>query len=257
MVQKRKIVKNEGDSESKQRRYQNKYREIRRKLRADKNKYIEEICDEIKCHRDNNQTKDMFQKIKQITRSFTTSSAPLKNKEGNLLVKKQEIKNRWREYCEGLMEDEANETNGEDDDNLRETTYPEPEILYEEVLAALRKLRKTKSAGADNIVAEMIAPSEPETARLLHTICNKIWSFGEWPKDWTISVYIPVHKKGSKTECSNYRTITFISHASKVMLNILLERIKAYLLPEIAPEQAGFVPGRGTRNQIWNMRQII
>ena len=70
-------------------------------------------------------------------------------------------------------------------------------------------------------------------------------------------MYIPIHKKETKTKCSNYRTIVLISHASKVMQNILHERIKAYLLPEIALEQAGFAPGRGTRNQILNMRQII
>ena len=94
-VQKMKIVENVADSKSKHRRYQNKNKEIRRNVRPDKNKCIEKIYNEIECHTDNNQTKDIFQKIKQITRSFTTSSARLKNKEANLLVKKQEIKNRW------------------------------------------------------------------------------------------------------------------------------------------------------------------
>ena len=93
------------------------------------------------------------------------------------------------------MEDETNETNGKDDDNHSETTHSEPEILHEELLTTLRKPRKTKSAGVDNIVAEMIAPPESGTARLLHTICNIIWSSGEWPKDWTTSVFIPIHKK--------------------------------------------------------------
>ena len=93
------------------------------------------------------------------------------------------------------MEDEANETNGDDDNHTE--TYPEPEILYEEVLAALQKLRKTKFTGVDNIVVEMITSPESETARLLHTICNQIWSSGEWPKDWTTSVYIPICKKGT------------------------------------------------------------
>ena len=72
------------------------------------------------------------------------------------------------------MEDEANKTNGEDDDNHCETTHTEPEIIYEKVLATLQKLRKTKPAGADNIVAGMIASPEAETAKLLHIICNKM-----------------------------------------------------------------------------------
>lgn len=53
-----------------------------------------------------------------------------------------------------------------------------------------------------------------------------------------------MHKKGTKTECSNFRTITLIFHANNVMQNILHKRIKTFLLPEIALEQTGFVPER-------------
>lgn len=71
------------------------------------------------------------------------------------------------------------------------------------------------------------------------------------------SIYIPLQKEGPKDECSNYRTIALINHSSKVLLYIIQERLKPYLLPQISLEQSGFVPGRGTRDQLMNVRQMI
>ena len=63
--------------------------------------------------------------------------------------------------------------------------------------------------------------------------------------------------KGNANEWSNYRTIAFISHASKVMLKILQARLQQYVNRELLDVQAGFRKGRGTRDQIANMRWII
>ena len=69
-----------------------------------------------------------------------------------------------------------------------------------------------------------------------------------WPQDWKRSVFIPIPKKGNAKQCSNYRTIALISHASKVMLNILQARLQQYVNREIPDVQAGFRKGRGTRD---------
>ena len=79
----------------------------------------------------------------------------------------------------------------------------------------------------------------------------------QWPQDWKRSVFIPVPKKGNPKECSNYRTIALISHASKVMLKILQVRLKQYTQSELSDVQAGFRKGRGTRDQIANVHWII
>ena len=71
------------------------------------------------------------------------------------------------------------------------------------------------------------------------------------------SVFIPISKKGNAKECSNYRTIAFISHASKVMLKILQARLQQYVYRELPDVQAGFRKGRGTRDQIANICRII
>ena len=72
-----------------------------------------------------------------------------------------------------------------------------------------------------------------------------------------MSVFVPVPMKGNPKECSNYCTIALISHASKVMLKILQASLQQYENRELPDVQAGFTKGRGTRDQIANIRWII
>ena len=92
---------------------------------------------------------------------------------------------------------------------------------------------------------------------MLHSICQYVWKTQQWPQDWKRSVFIPIPKKGNAKECSNYRTIALISHASKVMFKILQVRLQQYMNQELPDVQAGFRKGRGTRDQIANNHWII
>ena len=69
--------------------------------------------------------------------------------------------------------------------------------------------------------------------------------------------FIPISKKGNAKECSNYRTFALISHASQVILKILQARLLQYVNCELPYVQAGFRKGRGTRDQVANIRWII
>ena len=92
---------------------------------------------------------------------------------------------------------------------------------------------------------------------MLHSVCQQIWKTQPWPQDWKRSVFIPIPKKGNAKECSNYCTIALISHASKVILKNLQARLQQYVNDELPDVQAGFRKGRGTRDQIANIRWII
>ena len=81
------------------------------------------------------------------------------------------------------------------------------------------------------------------------------WEEG-WPKDWCRAAPVPLPKKGNLKECSNSRTISHISHVSKFMLRIIINRMKVKLEEEISVRQAGFREGRGTRDQIVNITNI-
>ena len=89
------------------------------------------------------------------------------------------------------------------------------------------------------------------------SICQQIWKTQQWPQDSKRSVFIPIPRKGNAKECSNYRTIALISHASKVMLIIPQAGLQQYVNRELPDIQAGFRKGRGTRDQTANIRWII
>ena len=93
--------------------------------------------------------------------------------------------------------------------------------------------------------------------KLLHSICQQIGKTQQWPQDWKRSVFIPIPKKGNAKECSNYRTFALILHASKVMLKILQARLQQYVNREIPDVEAGFRKGRGSTDQIANIRWIM
>ena len=90
--------------------------------------------------------------------------------------------------------------------------------------------------------------------KVLHSICQQIWKTQQWPQDWKRSVFISIPKKDNTKECSNYRTIALISHASKIMLKILQATLQQYVNRELPDVQAGFRKGRGTRGQIANKK---
>ena len=110
------------------------------------------------------------------------------------------------------------------------------------------------SAGVDNSPAELVQAGGGDVITAVTTICNKVWQTGEWPTPWTQSLVITLPKKGSLQQCQNYQTISLISHPSKVMLKIILNRLKPQAEKIIDEEQAGFRAGRSTTEQILNLR---
>ena len=102
-----------------------------------------------------------------------------------------------------------------------------------------------KASGSDGIPAELFQILKDDAVKVLHSICQQIWKTQQWPPDWKRSVFIPIPKKGNAKECSNYRTIALISHASKVMLKIIQARLPQYVNGELPDVQAGFREGKG------------
>ena len=108
-------------------------------------------------------------------------------------------------------------------------TNLEPDILEWEVKWALGSITINKASGSDGIPVELFQILKDDAMKVLHSICQQIWKTQQWPQDWKQSLFIPIPKKGSAKECSNYCTIALISHPSKVMLKILQARLQQYM----------------------------
>ena len=82
-----------------------------------------------------------------------------------------------------------------------------------------------KASGGDGIPVEVFQILQDDAVKVLHSICQQIWKTQQWPQDWKRSVFITISKKGNAKECSNYCTTALISHANKVMIKILQDRL--------------------------------
>ena len=130
-------------------------------------------------------------------------------------------------------------------------------MLECEVKWALGSITMNKASGGDGIPVELFQILKDDAVNVLHSICQQIWKAQQWPQDWKRSVFIPIPKKGNAKECSNYHTTALISHPSKVMLKILQARLPQYVNCKLPDVQTGFRKGRGTRDQISDIRCII
>ena len=186
--------------------------------------------------------------VKDLSPEKQGRSSTIQDKSGKCLTEENEILSRWTEYCSELYNYESC-----GDNLILDSSQPPEEdlqpILCEEVEIAVASLKKGKSAGVDNIPAELVQAGGETMIDVLTEICNRIWRTGEWPTPWTQWLIITLPKKGNLQLCQNYRTISLISHSSKVMLKVILNRLKSQ-----AEEQAGFRAGRSTTEQIFNLR---
>ena len=128
---------------------------------------------------------------------------------------------------------------------------------WNKVKWVLGSITANKASGGDGTPVGLFEILKVDAVKVLHSICQQIWKTQQWPQDWERSVFIPISKKGSAKECSNYCTIVLISHTSKVMLKVLQARLQQYVNRELPDVQTGFRKGRGTRNQIANIHWII
>lgn len=252
LISSRRHIKNTGmNNKNDRERYRELNREIQNSSRRDKNAHFMKICAELQKYADHNNTKDLFTQIRRITRQFKPRNWAIRDKDNNMINEFDQIIRIWRRYCEDLYFDD----NAAD---IEVSEYEEePDILKEEVHAAIKKLKDNKAVGIDRISAEVLKSLDEKGQNIIHQLCQRIWETCAWPEDWSTSVIIPIHKKGSTTYCNNYRLISLITHVSKIMLYILQARLESFISRQIAPEQAGFVKGRGAREQILNIRQLV
>ena len=132
-------------------------------------------------------------------------------------------------------------------------SHSEPDILECEVKWALGSTTVNKASGGDGIPTELFKILKDDVIKVLHSICQQIWKTQQWSQNWKRSSLIPIPKKDSTKEHSNYWTIVLISPASNVMLKILPVRLQQYMNQELQDIQAGFRKGRGTTDQIVNI----
>jgi hypothetical protein len=179
----------------------------------------------------------------------------VKDENGDLLADSHNILNRRKNYFAQIL----NVHNVSDviqiEVHLAEPLVPGPSIIEVEIANA--KMKKYKLPGCYDIPAELIQVGGEMLLSVIHKLINSVWNKEELPDQWKESIIVPVHKKGDKTDCSNYRGILLLSTSCKVLTNILLSRLSLYIDEIIGDHQHGFRCNRSTTGQIFCIRQIL
>jgi hypothetical protein len=131
-----------------------------------------------------------------------------------------------------------------------------PELSLVEVEIAIGKLKSYKSPGTDQISAKLIKAGGEALYSEIHRLVCSIWNKEELPQQWKESVIVPIYTKLDETDCNNYRGISLLSTAFKILSNILLARLTPNVNEVISDYQCGIRRNRCTTVQIFYIRQI-
>ena len=218
---KRREAKSKGEKE----RYTHLNAEFQRVARRDKKAFLSDQCKEIEQNNSMGKTRGVFKMITDTKGMFHAKMGTIKDRNGMALTEAEDIKKKWQEYTEELYKELYKKDLHNPDNHDTLITHLEIDIPECEVKWALESITTNKASGGDGIPVELFQILKDDAVKVLHSICQHIWKTQQWPKDWKRSVFIPIPKKGNAKECSNYRTIALISHASEVMLKILQTRL--------------------------------
>ena len=136
------------------------------------------------------------------------------------------------------------------------------EPTEEEIATAIKAMTNAKAVRADGLPVELLKLGHQQDRTILlklHRLSTLIWCEGNVPhQQWKDAVITVLEKKGVKNKCGNYRGISPVSHAGKVLLKVAARRLSAYfeaegLLPE---EQCGFRPDRSTTDMMFVVRRL-
>ena len=111
-------------------------------------------------------------------------------------------------------------------------------------------MKSGKAGGVCGIQVEMVKAGGYTMVQWLKEVLNVVWRSGKTPQEWRDAIIIPIHKKGCRTECGNYRGISLLSVVGKIYARIVSDRSKVLTNALVMDEQGGFRAGRGCIDQV-------
>ena len=188
--------------------------EFQRIARRDKKAFLSDQCKEIEENNKMGNTRNLFNNIRDAKGTFHAKMDSIKDRNGMYLTEAEDIKKRWQEYTEELYKKDLQYP----DNHNGVITHLEQDILECEVKWALGSITMSKASGGDGIPVELFQILKGDAVKVLHSKSQQIWKTQQGPQDWKTSVFIPIPKKGNTKECSNYHTISLISHSLSLIL---------------------------------------
>ena len=238
--------------------YKEKDKEVKRSMRHDKREWMENIARDAEENAHNGNMKGVYDATRKLCNVCPKGSGAVRNKEGRILTREDEVLQRWKEHFEEILNREEPETIAEvDTETPVIDDISSDYITKEEIYQAVQYLKNGKTPGDDTITAELLKADIKTTICLLHKIFRMVWDCEWTPEDWRNGLIVKIPKKGDTTNCGNWRGITLMSIVGKVLSKIVITRIAQGVDQKLRKEQAGFRKGRNTTEQIFVLRNVI
>ncbi|XP_051864351.1 uncharacterized protein LOC127566365 [Drosophila albomicans] len=238
--------------------YRLRRRHEKRLFRRKKKEQERRECESIESSRCRNEARNFYQRVKRLTQGLKSGAVACRDDDGNLVTEAEVVLRLWRDHFSSLLS--GSSTDSEDYDPrtpIYGTDIEVPIPSHIEVKDAIQRLKNNKSAGADGLPAELFKAAGDMLVGSMHQLISKIWLTESMPEDWNLSMICPILKKGDATVRTNYRGISLLPVAYKVLTSVLCERLKPHAEALIGPYQCGFRPGKSTVDQIFTLRQIL
>ena len=236
--------------------YRIKGRQVKEACRRDKRAYINQVAADAEEAASKGDLNRLYQTTRILSGRKPNQNKPIRNKEGDILAKADEQLARWKEHFEEVLNrpppiHQPVLQPGE------ELPIKTENISRAEIRAAIKSLKIGKVTGIDNMPSEAIHAGGEVSVEALYKLLNKIWREEQIPDEWKKGLLVKLPKKGDTTHCQNWRGVTLLVSASKILSRIILDRIKSTLDSLLRDEQAGFRHERSCTDQIATLRIII
>ena len=178
---------------------------------------------------------------------------------GQVICEEDKVRGRWKEYFASLFQANDVPQQRVSREVTREEAQVEEtveEITLEEIRRSIARLKNRKMPGVCDISGEMLKAGGEVVVEWLHRIMNRAWMSSMVPDDWRKALVVPVHRKGSKMQCKNYRGISLLSIPGKVYAKILDKRMRDITEEKMLEEQGAFRKRRSCTDQLFTVRML-
>ena len=220
--------------------YRTLQRSVKRSLRADEEKWADNLCSNINAACDRGDAREMHKLTKELLgEKGNVRKRTIKDQHGAVIADEEGQLARWHQYCKSLFRSDLPRSGEQhlpaNDDNALSST---------EIKQAIKKMKNGKAAAADGLRAEMFKALTDENLNCLVEDVKAVWSSGEVRDHWRCAELLPFYKnKGDSGDCPNYRTIAIIPQYSKIVLVCIANRLKDKVEEVCSEAQFGFRAG--------------
>jgi len=213
-------------------------REVSRHFRDEKKAYLRAKIEALETNSKIQNIRDLYRSINYFKKGYQPRFNIVKDEKVDFVAGSHSIVARWRKYFSQLLNVHWVKDVGRSEIHTAESLVPEPSAAEFEL--AIDKLKSHRSPGINQILAELIKAGCRKICLEIHKLITSIWKKEKLSEEWKESIIIPIHKKGDKTVCNNYRGISLLPTTYKILSNILLSRLIPYAKEIIRDHQCGF-----------------